>query len=137
MARRGQYPVPTTDSNKGLIPKRNAAGVDQWLGGQPRGVCSGGACGLCTRHCQHEHSNAWACGGGTTLLIGQPVPSYLLAVHGSLRAVALMLSIGKLGRGSEGYYLRAVAAGVEDYYLGSGETSGEGQDVEVAGIESP
>lgn len=31
-----------------------------------------------------------------------------------------MLSIGKLGRGAEGYYLQAVAAGVEDYYLGSG-----------------
>ncbi len=30
-----------------------------------------------------------------------------------------MLSIGKLARGAEGYYLRAVAGGVEDYYLGS------------------
>ena len=28
-----------------------------------------------------------------------------------------MLSIGKLGRGQEGYYLQAVARGVEDYYL--------------------
>ena len=35
-----------------------------------------------------------------------------------------MLSIGKLGRGAEGYYLRSVAAGVEDYYLGSGEATG-------------
>jgi hypothetical protein len=25
-----------------------------------------------------------------------------------------LLSIGKLGRGAEGYYLRAIAAGVED-----------------------
>jgi hypothetical protein len=29
-----------------------------------------------------------------------------------------VLSIGKLGRGQEGYYLQAVARGVEDYYLG-------------------
>ena len=36
-----------------------------------------------------------------------------------------MLSIGKLGRGAEGYYLQAVAAGVEDYYLGSGEAQGQ------------
>jgi conjugative relaxase-like TrwC/TraI family protein len=35
-----------------------------------------------------------------------------------------MLSIAKLGRGAEGYYLRSVAAGVEDYYLGSGEAPG-------------
>lgn len=35
-----------------------------------------------------------------------------------------MLSIGKLGRGAEGYYLNAVAKGVEDYYLGSGEAMG-------------
>jgi hypothetical protein len=31
-----------------------------------------------------------------------------------------MLSIGKLGRGAEGYDLRSVATGVEDYYLGAG-----------------
>jgi conjugative relaxase domain, TrwC/TraI family len=35
-----------------------------------------------------------------------------------------VLSIGKLGRGAEGYYLQAVAKGVEDYYLGSGEALG-------------
>ncbi len=35
-----------------------------------------------------------------------------------------MLSIGKLAGGAEGYYLRAVASGVEDYYLGSGEAPG-------------
>ena len=35
-----------------------------------------------------------------------------------------MLSIGKLARGTEGYYLNAVAKGVEDYYLGSGEALG-------------
>jgi hypothetical protein len=38
--------------------------------------------------------------------------------------VATVLSIGKLGRGAEGYYLRAVATGVEDYYLGSGKAPG-------------
>src|SRR5512144_326072 len=32
-----------------------------------------------------------------------------------------MLSTGKLAGGQEGYYLQAVARGVEDYYLGSGE----------------
>jgi conjugative relaxase-like TrwC/TraI family protein len=36
-----------------------------------------------------------------------------------------MLSIGKLGKGAEGYYLQAVASGVEDYYLGSGEAPGQ------------
>ena len=35
-----------------------------------------------------------------------------------------MLSIGKLGRGAEGYYLKTVAKGLEDYYLGSGEALG-------------
>jgi conjugative relaxase-like TrwC/TraI family protein len=35
-----------------------------------------------------------------------------------------VLSIGKLGKGAEGYYLQAVASGVEDYYLGSGEAPG-------------
>ncbi len=39
-------------------------------------------------------------------------------------AEAAVLSIGKLGRGQEGYYLQAVARGVEDYYLGSGEAPG-------------
>ena len=37
---------------------------------------------------------------------------------------AVVLSIGKLGRGAEGYDLNAVAKGVEDYYLGSGEALG-------------
>jgi TrwC relaxase len=37
---------------------------------------------------------------------------------------ATVLSIGKLGRGQESYYLQAVALGVEDYYLGSGEAPG-------------
>ncbi len=36
-----------------------------------------------------------------------------------------MLSIGKLGRGQENYYLATVAKGVEDYYTGSGEVAGE------------
>jgi hypothetical protein len=35
-----------------------------------------------------------------------------------------VLSISKLGKGAEGYYLQAVASGVEDYYLGSGEAPG-------------
>ena len=39
-----------------------------------------------------------------------------------------MLSIGNRSRGAEGYYLRAAAAGVEDYYLGSGEASGHWLD---------
>ncbi|MBW3643395.1 MAG: relaxase domain-containing protein, partial [Actinobacteria bacterium] len=36
-----------------------------------------------------------------------------------------MLSIGKLGRGQEDYYLSTVAKGVEDYYTGAGEAPGE------------
>ncbi len=35
-----------------------------------------------------------------------------------------MLSCSKLGAGQEGYYLDSVAQGVEDYYLGHGETPG-------------
>jgi hypothetical protein len=35
-----------------------------------------------------------------------------------------MLSIGKLGRGQERYYLDKVAEGAEDYYSGEGETEG-------------
>lgn len=35
-----------------------------------------------------------------------------------------MLSIGKLAVGQQDYYLQTVAAGVEDYYLGSGEAPG-------------
>ena len=35
-----------------------------------------------------------------------------------------MLSVAKLGAGQEGYYLDSVAQGVEDYYLGHGETPG-------------
>ena len=35
-----------------------------------------------------------------------------------------MLNIGKLRRGGENYYLNSVAKGVEDYYLGSGESPG-------------
>jgi conjugative relaxase-like TrwC/TraI family protein len=36
----------------------------------------------------------------------------------------LMLNIGKLAPGGEGYYLETVASGVEDYYTGSGEAPG-------------
>jgi conjugative relaxase-like TrwC/TraI family protein len=36
-----------------------------------------------------------------------------------------VLSVHRLGAGSEGYYLDQVVAGVEDYYAGSGEAPGE------------
>ena len=36
-----------------------------------------------------------------------------------------MLSIGKLGKGQERYYLEKVAEGVEDYYSGEGEEAGQ------------
>jgi conjugative relaxase-like TrwC/TraI family protein len=36
-----------------------------------------------------------------------------------------MLSIGKLGKGQERYYLEKVAEGAEDYYSGEGETEGQ------------
>ena len=36
------------------------------------------------------------------------------------------MSLAKLGRGSEGYYLDAVAKGAEDYYVGRGEAPGTG-----------
>jgi conjugative relaxase-like TrwC/TraI family protein len=36
-----------------------------------------------------------------------------------------MLSIGKLGKGQERYYLDKVAEGAEDYYSGEGEAAGE------------
>jgi conjugative relaxase-like TrwC/TraI family protein len=45
-------------------------------------------------------------------------------IHGQVARVAV-LSIGKLGRGQENYYLNTVAKGVEDYYLGSGEAPGQ------------
>jgi hypothetical protein len=48
-----------------------------------------------------------------------------------------VLSIGKLGRGAEGYYLRSVAAGVEDYYLGSGEATGYWIGRGSAGLDCP
>ena len=36
-----------------------------------------------------------------------------------------MLSIGKLGKGQERYYLSKVAEGQEDYYSGEGEEAGQ------------
>jgi len=36
-----------------------------------------------------------------------------------------MLTIGKLGKGQEGYYLSKVAEGQEDYYSGEGEEAGQ------------
>ena len=38
--------------------------------------------------------------------------------------VVVVLSIGKLAAGQQDYYLRSVADGVEEYYLGSGEAPG-------------
>src|SRR5919106_2961426 len=35
-----------------------------------------------------------------------------------------MVSIGKLGKGQEGYYLDSVAGGADDYYSGEGEAPG-------------
>jgi TrwC relaxase len=40
------------------------------------------------------------------------------------RLSRLMMSIGKLSAGQEGYYLAGVAHGVEDYYLEAGEVPG-------------
>jgi conjugative relaxase-like TrwC/TraI family protein len=40
------------------------------------------------------------------------------------RFSGLMMSIGKLSAGQEGYYLAGVAHGVEDYYLEAGEVPG-------------
>ena len=47
------------------------------------------------------------------------------------------MSIGKLGRGSEGYYLNAVAKGVEDYYLGSREARECQESAEIAVNHQP
>src|SRR3954451_6729765 len=38
--------------------------------------------------------------------------------------VAVMLSVSKLSPGQEGYYERSVAAGLDDYYAGRGESPG-------------
>ena len=48
-----------------------------------------------------------------------------------------MLSLAKLGRGSEGYYLVAVAKGAEDYYVGRGEAPGywAGRGAELLGLD--
>lgn len=45
-----------------------------------------------------------------------------------------MLSIGKLGRGQERYYLDKVADGAEDYYRGEGEAAGEWSGEGAAGL---
>jgi conjugative relaxase-like TrwC/TraI family protein len=39
--------------------------------------------------------------------------------------IGVMLSIGKLGKGQERYYLEKVAEGAEDYYSGEGEAQGQ------------
>src|SRR6185436_1632080 len=48
-----------------------------------------------------------------------------------------MLSIGKLGKGQERYYLDKVAEGAEDYYSGEGEEAGEwvGDAADRLGLE--
>ena len=48
-----------------------------------------------------------------------------------------MLSLAKLGRGSEGYYLDAVARGAEDYYVGRGEAPGywAGRGADLLGLD--
>jgi Ti-type conjugative transfer relaxase TraA len=48
-----------------------------------------------------------------------------------------MLSLAKLGRGSEGYYLDAVAKGAEDYYVGRGEAPGywAGRGADLLGLD--
>ena len=48
-----------------------------------------------------------------------------------------MLSLAKLGRGSEAYYLDAVAKGAEDYYVGRGEAPGywAGRGAELLGLD--
>ncbi|HET8955727.1 MAG TPA: MobF family relaxase [Solirubrobacterales bacterium] len=48
-----------------------------------------------------------------------------------------MLSIGKLGRGQEHYYLEKVAEGAEDYYSGEGEAEGYwlGDSAEDLGLQ--
>ncbi len=47
-----------------------------------------------------------------------------------------MLSLGKLAPGRQEYYLRSVADGIEDYYVGSGEAPGRwvGQASERLGL---
>ncbi|MDQ3995761.1 MAG: relaxase domain-containing protein, partial [Gemmatimonadota bacterium] len=50
-----------------------------------------------------------------------------------------MLSVAKLTPGQEGYYERSVAAGVDDYYAGKGESPGiwagrGAQELELEGI---
>jgi hypothetical protein len=48
-----------------------------------------------------------------------------------------MLSIGKLGKGQERYYLDKVAEGAEDYYTGEGKDPGEwiGEAAKKLGLE--
>ncbi len=53
-----------------------------------------------------------------------------------------MLSIGKLGKGQENYYLEKVAKGAEDYYSGEGEEAGQwmgdaAADLGLSGEVSP
>src|SRR4051794_10188662 len=51
--------------------------------------------------------------------------------------VAVMLSVAKLTPGQEGYYERSVAAGLDDYYAGRGESPGIwiGRGAQTLGLE--
>jgi conjugative relaxase-like TrwC/TraI family protein len=53
-----------------------------------------------------------------------------------MRLSGVMLSIGKLSAGQEGYYLAGVAHGVEDYYIEAGEVPGRwlGRGAETLGL---
>ena len=58
-------------------------------------------------------------------------------VSGSQRAIQqVVISIGKLSAGQEGYYLTGVAHGVEDYYIEAGEVPGRwlGAGAETLGL---
>lgn len=48
-----------------------------------------------------------------------------------------MLSIGKLGKGQERYYLEKVAEGTEDYYPARARRPGNGWATQRAGLVSP
>ena len=45
-----------------------------------------------------------------------------------------MVTIGKLGKGQESYYLDSVASGAEDYYAGEGEAPGQWTGAAVSAL---
>src|SRR5215207_6736390 len=53
--------------------------------------------------------------------------------------MVVVLSVAKLTPGQEGYYERSVAAGIDDYYAGKGESPGiwagrGAQELELGGV---